>query len=141
MDILGIDIGGSGIKGAVVDAETGELLTRRRRVDTPEPSTPQAVAEVVNGIVHHFNWTGPMGCTFPAVIRNGVICSAANVDSLWIGTDAPALFERGHGMPDLDHQRRRRRGHRRDGLRRGPGPAGRCPPSHLGHRHRLGFVH
>ena len=99
MDILGIDIGGSGIKGAVVDAETGELLTKRRRVDTPEPSTPQAVAEVVDGIVHHFNWTGPMGCTFPAVIRNGVICSAANVDSLWIGTDAPALFERATGCP------------------------------------------
>ena len=99
MDILGLDIGGSGIKGAIVDAETGELLTKRLRVDTPEPSTPQAVAEAVTGIVQHFNWTGPMGCTFPAVIRNGVICSAANVDSSWIGTDAPALFERATGCP------------------------------------------
>ena len=94
MDILGIDIGGSGIKGAVVDAETGELLTKRRRIGTPDPSTPQAVAEVVLEIVRHFGWVGPMGCTFPAVIRNGIVCTAANVDSSWIGTDAPALFER-----------------------------------------------
>ena len=99
MDILGIDIGGSGIKGAVVDAETGELLTKRRRIDTPDPSTPQAVAEVVTEIVDHFNWTGPMGCTFPAVIRNGVVCTAANVDDSWVGTDAPALLERATGCP------------------------------------------
>ncbi len=99
MNILGIDIGGSGIKGAVVDAETGELLTKRRRMATPDPSTPQAVAEVVLEIVRHFGWVGPMGCTFPAVIRNGIVCTAANVDDSWIGTDAPELFEQVTGCP------------------------------------------
>lgn len=97
MEILGVDIGGSGIKGAVVDAETGELLTDRRRVATPVPVTPAAVAEVVGEIVRHFGWAGPMGCTFPAVIRNGIVCTAANVDDSWIGTDATSLFERATG--------------------------------------------
>ena len=99
MDILGIDIGGSGIKAAVVDAETGELLTQRRRFPTPDPSTPQAVTDVVGELVRHFNWAGPMGCTFPAVIRNGIVYTAANVDDAWIGTDATALFERATGCP------------------------------------------
>ncbi|RME60555.1 MAG: ROK family protein [Caldilineae bacterium] len=94
MEILGIDIGGSGIKGALVNAETGELLTERRRIPTPDPSTPDAVAEVVAAIVKHFDWKGLVGCTFPAVIRNGVVYTAANVDKSWIGTDAKALFEK-----------------------------------------------
>lgn len=93
MKILGIDIGGSGIKGAMVDAETGELLTDRYRVATPNPSEPEAVAEVVGEIVKHFEWSGPVGCTFPAVIRNGVVYTAANVDKSWIGTDAKKLLE------------------------------------------------
>lgn len=99
MEILGIDIGGSGIKGAVVDAETGELKTDRHRISTPKPATPDAVAQVVAQIVRHFSWSGPMGCTFPAVIRNGVVCTAANVDDSWIGTDATTLFEDVTGCP------------------------------------------
>lgn len=93
MEILGIDIGGSGIKGALVNAETGELLTERHRIPTPDPSTPRAVAEVVAAVAKHFDWKGLVGCTFPAVIRNGVVYTAANVDKSWIGTDAKALFE------------------------------------------------
>lgn len=93
MEILGIDIGGSGIKGALVNAETGELLTKRHRVDTPKPSKPAAVADVMQEMVDHFSWKGVVGCTFPAIIRNGVVYSAANVDKSWIGTDAKKLFE------------------------------------------------
>ena len=73
MEILGIDIGGSGIKGALVNVEKGELLTKRYRISTPDPSVPDAVGEVVAKIVRHFEWTGPIGCTFPAVIKDGVL--------------------------------------------------------------------
>ena len=93
MAILGIDIGGSGIKGALVDAENGELLTERFRIETPQPSTPTAVAEVIKQVIDHFEWKGAVGCTFPAIIRNGVVHSAANVDKSWIGTDAKKLCE------------------------------------------------
>lgn len=99
MHILGIDIGGSGIKGAIVDAETGEMITERFRLETPEGAMPAAVAEVVGQVVRHFEWKGPVGCTFPAIIRNGVAHSAANVDDSWIGTDAKALFEEATGCP------------------------------------------
>jgi polyphosphate glucokinase len=91
--ILGIDIGGSGIKGAPVDVVAGKLTAKRHRIKTPKPSTPEAVAEVVAEIVNHFDWHGPIGCTFPAVIRNGVAYTAANVDKTWIGTNGQALFE------------------------------------------------
>lgn len=99
MEILGIDIGGSGIKGALVNTETGELLTKRHRIKTPKPSRPEAVADVVAEIVEHFDWEGPVGCTFPAVIRNGIVYTAANVDKAWIGTDAKTLFEKKTGCP------------------------------------------
>ncbi len=98
-NILGIDIGGSGIKGAPVNVETGELLAERIRIPTPQPSTPQAVAEVVAEIARRFNWTGPIGCTFPAVVQHGVTLSAANVDKAWIGTPAEDLFEQATGCP------------------------------------------
>ena len=91
--VLGIDIGGSGIKGAVVNVETGELLTERYRIPTPQPSTPQAVAQTVKELVEHLNWTGPIGCTFPAVVQHGVTLSAANVDNAWIGANAEKLLE------------------------------------------------
>jgi polyphosphate glucokinase len=97
--ILGIDIGGSGIKGAPVNVETGELLAERIRVATPQPSTPQAVAEVVAEIARRFNWAGPIGCTFPAVVQHGVTLSAANVDKAWIGTHAEELFELATNCP------------------------------------------
>ena len=69
MHILGIDIGGSGIKGALVDVEKGVLVADRYRIPTPQPSVPQAIGEVVAQIAHHFEWRGPIGCTFPAVIK------------------------------------------------------------------------
>ena len=98
MSVLGIDIGGSGIKGNLVDVETGELLAERHRIDTPEPSTPDQVADVVAEMVRHFHATGTVGCTFPAIVRRGVALSAANVDKSWIGTDADALFEKRTGL-------------------------------------------
>jgi polyphosphate glucokinase len=101
MEILGIDIGGSGIKGAPVDVEKGELQGERQRLETPQPSIPEAVGKTVAEIVRHFNWQGPIGCTFPAVIKNGVAYSAANVDSSWIGFNGQALFEKQTGCPVL----------------------------------------
>jgi polyphosphate glucokinase len=98
MQVLGIDIGGSGIKGAPVDTEAGELTVERVRIATPKPATPEAVAKVVAEIVEKFDWSGPIGCTFPAVVQHGVVYSAANVDTSWIGTDADALFEKHTGQ-------------------------------------------
>ncbi|BDD82951.1 polyphosphate glucokinase [Tsukamurella pulmonis] len=89
---FGVDIGGSGIKGGVVDMETGELVGERYKVLTPQPSTPEACAEVVREVIDHFDWTGPVGVTVPAVVTKGTVRSAANIDPGWIGTDADALF-------------------------------------------------
>jgi polyphosphate glucokinase len=85
MDVLGIDIGGTGIKGAPVDTTTGELKTERFRIETPQPATPEAVVEVVAQVAAHFEWKGPIGCGFPAVIKHGVVHTAANIDPTWIG--------------------------------------------------------
>ena len=95
MDALpfGIDFGGSGIKGAPVDLGAGDLAADRVKVKTPQPSTPEAVANVLVGLLVRFpDSTGPVGVTVPAVVRHGVVNSAANIDHAWIGTDADALF-------------------------------------------------
>ncbi|MCG8606311.1 ROK family protein [bacterium] len=94
MHILGIDIGGSGIKGAPVDTDTGKLLAERHRIDTPIPAKPDAVATIVSELANHFDWSGLVGCGFPAVVQNGVARSASNIDSSWIGTGVVALFEK-----------------------------------------------
>lgn len=99
MEILGIDIGGSGIKGTIVNVHKGRFVQERHRIPTPQPATPEAVAEVVNEIVKHFEWKGAIGCTFPAIVKYGVIHSAANVDDSWIDTDAHRLFQRVTGCP------------------------------------------
>ncbi len=99
MDILGIDIGGSGIKGAPVDTAQGALAAPRHRIPTPQPSTPDAVAGVVAQLVYHFEWQGPIGCTFPAIVKKGVTLSAANVDEAWVGTDAATLLSEATGCP------------------------------------------
>jgi polyphosphate glucokinase len=91
--ILGIDIGGTGIKGAPVDLKQGTLAAERLRIPTPEGGSPGDVAKVVAEVVAHFDATGPVGCTFPAVMQRGVALTASNVDRSWIGTDAQALFE------------------------------------------------
>jgi polyphosphate glucokinase len=90
--ILGIDIGGTGIKGAPVDTRSGRLLADRHRILTPHPATPDAVTEVVGELAKFFDWTGPTGATFPAVVKDGVPRTAANVDEQWIGTNAAARF-------------------------------------------------
>jgi polyphosphate glucokinase len=92
MEILGIDIGGSGIKGAIVNIETGELLTERIRIETPQPATPLAVAETIAQLANQLSWKGLIGCGFPAVIQHGVAKTASNVDASWIGTDAEKIF-------------------------------------------------
>ena len=89
---FGVDIGGSGIKGAVVDLLDGVLASERLRLATPRPSTPPAVAQVVKDLVAAFAWTGPIGCTFPAAIIGGVARTAANVERSWIGTDVSAVI-------------------------------------------------
>ncbi|MFC4564639.1 polyphosphate--glucose phosphotransferase [Nocardiopsis mangrovi] len=93
---LGIDIGGSGIKGAPVDLATGEFIVDRLKIATPSPSTPEAVAKVVAEIAsafpEHVASTTPLGVTFPAVIQHGVARSAANVDPSWVGTDVEELL-------------------------------------------------
>lgn len=93
MEILGIDIGGSGIKGAPVNVKKGTLLAERQRLDTPQPSVPEAVGDTVAEIARQFNWQGPIGCTFPAVVKHGVTLTAANVDESWINFNGQKLFE------------------------------------------------
>ncbi|HXF60348.1 MAG TPA: ROK family protein [Caldilineaceae bacterium] len=99
MEVLGIDIGGSGIKGAPVNLSTGELRVKRHRIPTPDESTPENVAEVVAELARYFHWQGPIGCTFPAIVRHGVVYTAANVHQSWIETDAATLFSQATGCP------------------------------------------
>ncbi|MGW0768263.1 polyphosphate--glucose phosphotransferase [Streptomyces sp. NPDC002676] len=101
MQIFGVDIGGSGIKGAPVDLERGDLTQERCKVLTPHPATPDGVADGVKQVVDHFGWTGPVGLTFPGVVTGGAtVRTAANVDKSWIDTDAGALFSgRLGGLP------------------------------------------
>ena len=97
MHALGIDIGGSGIKGAPVDVATGKLLTPRQKIPTPRPAVPDDVAGVVKQLTSSFSWSGPVGITFPGVVTNGVTRTAANLDPAWLGLDAAALFGRATG--------------------------------------------
>jgi polyphosphate glucokinase len=90
MEILGIDIGGSGVKGAPVDLERGELVGDRLRVATPQPAVPESVMATVAKVVEHFDWDGPIGCGFPGVVRHGHVHTAANLDPSWVGTDLRA---------------------------------------------------
>jgi polyphosphate glucokinase len=99
VEILGIDIGGSGIKGAPVNISSGEMLAPRYRIPTPQPAKPETMAEVVAQVAKNFDWHGPIGCGFPAVIRNGVAYTAANVSKKWIGTDVASLFASATGCP------------------------------------------
>jgi polyphosphate glucokinase len=97
---FGIDIGGTGVKGATVDVSTGVLTTPRVRVPTPQPATPDSVAPVVVDVVRQAGYDGPLGCAFPAVIKDGIARTAANIDSTWIGTSvASAVSSRLDGAP------------------------------------------
>ena len=92
MDVLGIDIGGSGIKAAPVNVIAGTLTAERVKVPTPRPARPDPVAEAVKQLVADFGWSGPIGITFPGVVIDGITWTAANLDPAWIGLDARALL-------------------------------------------------
>jgi polyphosphate glucokinase len=98
---IGVDVGGTGIKGAPVDVTTGRLLAPKRSVATPRPATPEAIAAAVGGLVGELgaeaDW--PVGVAFPAVVRDGVVKTAANIDPAWVGTDGAALFGGVLGRP------------------------------------------
>ncbi len=99
MQILGIDVGGSGIKGAPVDIVTGELTADRLRIKTPKGAEPGPVADVVAEIAKSFNWSGPIGIGFPAPIKTGIAMMAANISEKWVGTNADELFTKTTGCP------------------------------------------
>ncbi|MEE2851510.1 MAG: ROK family protein [Actinomycetota bacterium] len=85
---FGIDVGGSGIKGGIVDMDTGQLIGERVKLLTPQPATPSAVAKTIAEVVNAFGWTGPLGVTYPGVVTHGIVQTAANVDKAWIGSNA-----------------------------------------------------
>lgn len=99
MTILGIDIGGSGIKGAPVDTDTGRMLTERFRIPTPDPATPDAVADIVSTIVDEFDCEGPFGCTVPARVENGLVYTATNIHEEWIDCKFDDLLAERTGRP------------------------------------------
>ncbi|MGW0935148.1 polyphosphate--glucose phosphotransferase [Streptomyces sp. NPDC002666] len=99
MEIFGVDIGGSGIKGAPVDLDRGDLAQERHKVLTPHPATPEDVAGCVAEVVGHFDWQGPVGLTFPGVVTDGLTRTAANVDKGWIDLDARTLLGDKLGLP------------------------------------------
>jgi polyphosphate glucokinase len=91
MHVLGIDVGGSGIKGAPVDTLTGTLLAERHRIETPQPATPEAVVDAIAAVIGHFKWKGVVGVGFPAVVQRGIVKTAANIDKKWIGKNLETL--------------------------------------------------
>ncbi|NNE30100.1 MAG: ROK family protein, partial [Saprospiraceae bacterium] len=97
MEILGLDIGGTGIKGGMVNLKSGEMVSERFRLNTPKPSLPKAVAETAAKIIEHFDYQGIVGCGFPAIVKNGTAHSAANIHSSWIGTHAEELISKESG--------------------------------------------
>ncbi|MDE3741699.1 polyphosphate--glucose phosphotransferase [Maribacter polysaccharolyticus] len=99
MVVLGIDIGGSGMKGALVDSVTGEMLSKRHRIPTPPSRKPKEMAKVVKEIVDHFNHKGPIGIGFPTVIKKGICKSTGNLHKKWLGVNAQELFSNATGLP------------------------------------------
>lgn len=99
MEILGIDVGGSGIKGAIVDTKNGNLLTERHRIPTPQPATPDAVIKTITKIIRHFDWHGQVGVGFPAAVVDEVVRTASNIDKSWIGVNASSKIEKVTGCP------------------------------------------
>ncbi|MFY0712589.1 ROK family protein [Seonamhaeicola sp. NFXS20] len=99
MDILGIDIGGSGMKGALVNIETGELITERFRIPTPASRKPKEMAKVFKDIVEHFDYKGPVGCGFPTIMNHGVCKSVGNLNKSWLNLNAQNLFSEACGLP------------------------------------------
>lgn len=98
MKVLGIDIGGTGIKGAIVDTETGELISERYRIPTPRPATPEAIANTIKIITDHFKWTGIAGSGFPTPIAKGKALGGGNLHKSWKGIQVDALFQEATGV-------------------------------------------
>ncbi len=92
MTILGIDVGGSGIKAALVNTISGELISERYRVETPKPATPKAVTKVIDELVTHFNWKGVVGCGFPTPQHQAKCLTGANLHKTWKGVQVDRLF-------------------------------------------------
>jgi polyphosphate glucokinase len=99
MIVLGIDIGGTGMKGALVNSITGEMTTKRFRIPTPTSRKPKAMAKVVKQIVDYFDYTGPVGCGFPTLIRHGVCKSQGNLHKSWMNVNVKELFSEATGLP------------------------------------------
>ena len=98
MTLLGIDVGGSGIKGALVDSETGEMISERFRIPTPNPRTPEAMTDVIAEIVTHFDYKGKVGCGFPTIIKNGICKASGNLDPSWLGVHVEEILEKKTGL-------------------------------------------
>lgn len=98
-EAVGIDIGGSGIKGAPVDIIAGQLTARRLRITTPDPSTPDNVVAAVVDLVADRGWNGPVGITIPGVVLDGIVTTAANIDNAWVDYDARERFSQALGLP------------------------------------------
>ena len=99
MIVLGIDVGGSGMKGALVNSLTGEMLTKKHRIPTPASRKPQEMAEVIFEIVKHFDHNGPVGVGFPTIIKHGVCKSPGNLHKTWLGVNVKELFSEVTGLP------------------------------------------
>ena len=98
---FGIDVGGSGIKGAPVDIKKGVMLTERHRIETPQPATPDNIAGAIKKLVKEYDWTGPVGVGFPAAVQGGIVKTASNIDKSWIGVDAEKLIMQATGCQTL----------------------------------------
>src|SRR6056297_2862482 len=99
MKILGIDVGGTGIKGAIVDPDKGKLLSDRYRIPTPKPATPSLTIETIGAVIKKFDWRGAVGCGFPAAVKREIVKTASNIDESWIGVNASAQIEKMTGCP------------------------------------------
>jgi len=99
MEVLGIDIGGSGMKGALVNSVTGELVTKRFRIPTPKSRKPEDMAKVFKRIVNHFDYKGPVGCGFPTIVKHGVCKDSGNLNSEWNNVNVKTLFSEVCGLP------------------------------------------
>lgn len=99
VNVLGIDIGGTGIKGAVVNVSNGRMVTERFRIATPSPAQPAAVGRALKKVANHFTWKGPIGVGFPGIVRRNIALSAANLGKAWVGRDLAAHFSKATGSP------------------------------------------
>ena len=99
MDLLGIDVGGTGIKGAIIDTDSGQLVSERKRLSTPRPASPRLIIETIVELIRFFNWQKEIGCGFPAVIQEGIVRTASNIDKEWIGLNAAQLITEASSCP------------------------------------------